>query len=1400
MNKILSANTGTVVLNEFTDGVNVVQSGTPLKFVNYFDGMLMRAETMKLEQQGMFNLSQLSNQASGHGVIWGFDSALSGAGLEVGSGMAINTDGRVVYLPDGIKLSIDELINKSNEPSSSESKAVSKGFAECEIKEPSDSVTVIGGTQYYVITVDSLQALCGEEDVYGRLCEEACTTSTDRPHQLNGVVIRAEALPSNLVLPQSNTVSLSGTHLRSRIASAFYEYERNSIASHISGEGLAQSIWCNGAKLPGSFTRGVPIALLARQGSENLFLDRWIVTRERMESPPRNYWAHVMAMRPWNQFLAQVLQFQCQINNLFGEGGIPVNPDPCADTKAEVKSLTAELEKLLNRYQIQPNENEGVPSERRMRLTEDLRANEDQVLISKVAAIQSQLAEKAETAETNTIDKSRALISGGIVETPPAGYLPITVDSNIPVNEQVKKLLGEGVELRFCTVRPDYIPHALEEAQHMERISLLEGLDDPSKKPRIDVLVPNGTYGVKPQGADSVGYDMELKIFNSILPLAEVLLETPQQKIAKSDTLAERNDRKSNATELREYADELLKPASAASENNVVGTQNYREPQKFVTLRGVGRGINVSNTGVSFAFAGIGQLTDKSKKGRVDRLMGVEAIREVDSAQEAQLASLWTAMEIADNPFSMQVGSSTSAKAEIDLVVQERITGRLKIDADIDIKLNAKNGGQIELRLVGDIIIRRNDSNEEKQRTISLNQTATVQKRTIESGAVTLARIVLNAALSNMQSLQLSAIRNWPSDDLATFSLATSTSHYSHAERGRELVNASQKVNGNVLNPTHPRYEDSYAALNFISSTVKQPTLTEIRARRLFGDTNPDAQSQQVMANHDWVFFHRRRDKQCASAVIEPVLSDRPYRVFVANASGLEHANRLYELIRSQNFDALNHVELKEVSDISYDSGSANLKTSPQRVLSDWNLIVNSDVKIHSGLVASDPDWNEPPALVTARVDQLNQIIDDKTQFIDDARFQVLSELPNSVSQLERGIIIYITLPVSTTCQTVFRLPRNSDIDLVTSEFDTRLKRSKSIEELVKDLEAQLIGELRFVEQSAEVFDEREFNELNAIWNEKGNGPISAVISLSEGEQAADAVHTQAKGLGESLKRNAEDIHNIQRSASLSLGDCWGVTFILPSVISRVAVARFNGLVPETMMPSLEEALTMRGSREVMSNNLVSAGTIKFNSNAEVINVSSLARVKKRLVDDIPLSENIEWRVLSIYPKGASAETRALIEKESKVIAESISDDTLVSLIADTEEELLDGANSLTLMVPVDKAKKLNVLPVSIAGSPSPDAVFHFDENDELIKDEHFDEQIKQLKLNGVTAAAAEMVGKTKPRSNDKRLNEVFEALKDNEILNTDAAKKTLKLETEELSALDVGSFRMTEALVLRRQ
>jgi hypothetical protein len=443
-------------------GVSIVDPATLLTRLWYFDGKFLRAVDLRRDQDYVRALVALSNQAGGRGVVHGFDIALAGGDkLRVEGGLAVAPSGRIVYLPQQVDVSIAQLVARSTgtfDPSTPGAPAGPPDFSPCPPAGPGGPDVVAAGRPLYLLTVAPVEALCGEEERFGQLCEDACAAETDRSTVVEGVLFRVREL--TLALPESATVPFAPVHLRSRVASAYFAQERKLVPSMISGAGLANRVWCAGAEGIGGDE--VALAVLDRAGAVTSLLDTWTARREPVETTPARYWAGRLAMRPWDVFLAQVLQFQCQLLDLGADGGGPGGPvDPCADKRG----VLAAADELLG-------ELSGISPD----------------ALSRIAVLRTRIA--ASLSGFTVSPSGSLLLDGGIVETPPAGYLPVRLDRDVA--DQVRALFGPGVDLRFCAVRPDFVPEALIEAQHMDRISLTQGLDDPGAREEVDVLVPGG--------------------------------------------------------------------------------------------------------------------------------------------------------------------------------------------------------------------------------------------------------------------------------------------------------------------------------------------------------------------------------------------------------------------------------------------------------------------------------------------------------------------------------------------------------------------------------------------------------------------------------------------------------------------------------------------------------------------------------------------------------------------------------------------------------------------------------------------------------------------------------------------------------------------------------------------
>ena len=267
------------------NGVKIIASGSPLTRLNYFDGKLLRAADLSAEQTYLRTLVELSNQSGGPGVAYGYSVSLTSANqFLLSSGLAIDPKGRLLLMTDSQTISIPDLLaTKVSALASSPRSAAGPSFADC--AEPTtDDGTLLKPSDLYLLVIAYAETLCGEEDVYGKLCQEACVTSTDRPYAVEGIVVQLIPWALKTALPTSKAATLGIQHLRSRVASAYFQDERNPIGDLISKAGLHSEIWCMGADgLTGNY---VPLGIVGWTGSAVAFFDAWTVRRERMNPRP----------------------------------------------------------------------------------------------------------------------------------------------------------------------------------------------------------------------------------------------------------------------------------------------------------------------------------------------------------------------------------------------------------------------------------------------------------------------------------------------------------------------------------------------------------------------------------------------------------------------------------------------------------------------------------------------------------------------------------------------------------------------------------------------------------------------------------------------------------------------------------------------------------------------------------------------------------------------------------------------------------------------------------------------------------------------------------------------------------------------------------------------------------
>lgn len=981
--KMLSR-TGFVIIGR-QSGHTVIAKNSPLTRLHFFDGKFLRAPDLKLEQRAWLSHVQLSNQADGLGIAYGYDcTSASSDRLHIGAGLAIDPQGRVLHLPEEVDVGIADLIEKSRARDAAirSNFVVAEGvteFEDCTLRVEEEPSEVLAGSDLYVITVGHAEAYCGEEDVYGKLCEEACISSTERPYIIEGVIIRAVPLNLSTQLPTSSEVPLSHLHLRSQVASAYFEQEsQKSPASHISGAGLLSTSWCHGADATGG--TDIPIALLSRSGSTTRFLDAWIVRRERMESPPRHYWAWRMAMRPFKVFLAQVLQFQCQLAQCFKDGiDKPPIADPCEDERAVVIEAAETIGLIKKQFAevsariAEAVELSAAPTER-------------MVSVAELTLLEEKLAAVKAKELTN-----RYLINCGIIELPSAGYLPVSPVDTMTVNEQVRRMMGEGVDLRFCVVRPDYIPHALEEAQHMERISLLEGLDDPAAKPAVDVLVPDGEIVTREVQAESLAFRGTVNLVDMEQGSDGDILQTFQLRGAGR-------------------ADELVTGGGAFY------FAGAGDPRQILTRapEDINRSENLAVAGIGARkrhfFTWPGRAVESAAAESASDIREISSISAVSVKLPSFIIATWAALRCEQNPFTMKPGDTTPSSLYVVVATSSKRTTvfrEIQFQGSFHLEtIRGSGSGGNEVTLTGPYLAVVKGRGEDSDGPIDefsagLDLHATLRLRQgVSSFQFELDMLDKNSA--DKDPTPFHSVVNWSGDPMNVVLREGSGQFF--------ITGAKLNEDRTVLVPDDSDHNLALTGLEVVGAALNDPGFAERAAELLFPEETAPKREVQVRATKDWVLFHRRRSKVCEADIVTPMpVAARRYLVWHLIVDQ-EQLQDIIKALRSNNA-LLEDLNFIQVSLVEYAATTPTLRSSPDAIRSDWQAVNPGDLLVYGAIASSGAAQRDGEILALGRLDRMREVLHVITPAQTDAEFETLLQVPDRLGVTGTdGAIVLLTM------------------------------------------------------------------------------------------------------------------------------------------------------------------------------------------------------------------------------------------------------------------------------------------------------------------------------------------------------------------------------------------------------
>jgi hypothetical protein len=1152
-----------VVFQSNVSGLTVIPQPTSLTRLNYFDGKFLRAVDLQREQEYLRMLVEISNQGGGAGVVYGFDTMLgTGDQISLGPGMAIDPAGHVLMLPTGTSFGAQDLIDASRRitPVVIAGSSGSASFAEC-VPVAVSQGTVASGQDFYLLTIGWTEALCGEEDVYGRLCEAACATSTDRPYRVEGVVVRAVPFTPTTPLARSAAIALSSTHLRSQLASAFFADEAAVVPNLISKSGLSLDTWCLGAHLGGG--QDVPLAVFVRAGTTTLFLDAWTARRERIETPPRRYWAWRMMMRPWDVYLAQILQFQCQLHDLIlGQPSPGGASDPC---KPDIQ-LLSNAAQLLNDIKTQYTPAPASPQTLAMRqpttspslLLSGGLARLELVRTALVSSLQGLLSRPT----------NRVLINGGIIELPSAGYLPVDVGSTT-VNDQVRKLLGEGLDLRFCVVRPDYVAHALEEAEHMERISLLTGIDHPDTKPKVDILVPNGQV-VQPTAGAGTGVQGEMQFAPSAPSFNPFIDATSLGSAAAVVDGAGHVAPAGQGGWTFCFAATSEAPVALNVGNFALGLNAFlaADPAAFQAFTKLAQTRLALHANI-LADANLIPRVTTLAMAASDAMTAVRASTATPSVEaapapfaapvaaiERRVIALWMSLEVDRNPFEMAPSDQTMVTSRITFVspaktpvfVDQRTQGLLTIKQVV-----AGSGGemQVAVHLSG---FSTRVATGVAQTTDTVEQDWGINL-TYPPGQGPVLRIVNTMRIGSRTELQAT----WSGVPRTVQATVTFTPE---AGQPTPVASATMAVNPDVIVPANPTHLQALAALQLVGAGIVDPAFQPTAERQLFPPSRQTSGEQIVVPTLDWVLFQRRREAICATAA--PVaVPPKTYQLYDVLVQDPKIVSTLRSALLKNDWGAITQlgVHFRQVDQVQFGGGISALLTPSPIVLTDWKAWGAGNLLDYAALAdrgATDQ------FLAQARLGSLEQAIASVTA----ADPSLVSEtIPNIPAVLDvpgtDGIIVFVThQQIQTICHTAYRLNLSPTLG---SQYQSLLganAAAAAAKVLADQSIATPLGSASFDSGSA---TPQPGDGIQAAWNKfPAATPLKVVVISSNAPADVASVpdagtrQQQAVGVGNEIQpgSNVQVTSDFQIAQGIPQGDCPVIDVFVPSVRHHVIAVR----------------------------------------------------------------------------------------------------------------------------------------------------------------------------------------------------------------------------------------------------
>jgi hypothetical protein len=461
----------------------------------------------------------------------------------------------------------------------------------------------------------------------------------------------------------------------------------------------------------------------------------------------------------------------------------------------------------------------------------------------------------------------QALIDRGVVELPAAGYHP--VNPSVDLRDQLGAQFGPGVRLWLCAVRRDQIPHELERARHMDRISLLRGLRDETAREQVDILVPDGLISTAQGG---LGFALDVALGQDVGAALDPAEENPRGTARGLG--AGRLEPGPGFTARAAVAVSLPRAAEALARWLRGDEAGLAGLASFLSATQAAPAVDVPAPTQLQGLVDLVQAARASKRGR--RAQGAANVR----TGALRVAAAAAVLTVDADPFALADQQSTAFRLEVD--VYQPSASATVFSLWLSGTLTRRSAGQGETTVLasGGFGVSATGSDGGggtfKDRRLRLARTAqdgvTATVRDEDSGLV--------------------ADLHWKGEPIQAEAALRLDAGQTAAPTTIAALTAAQDAG--IGRPGNTYHDAAASALALLAGIHPDPGWAEQEYQRLF--PSRELATATVRATQDWVLFRRRRREDCEGDPVTPVPLDT-VTVQVLSLPGPDDAQKAVDIL-----------------------------------------------------------------------------------------------------------------------------------------------------------------------------------------------------------------------------------------------------------------------------------------------------------------------------------------------------------------------------------------------------------------------------------------------------------------------------------------------------------------------